>query len=131
MEKNFIKTKLRESLFDKIREAGKNTEEEEGKSKAKPRKDKDANKSDAKNKDEEKRNTKKDYEDIKNYFKKDLAFSQVAVMKKALGWEDDEVGANRSLFGKMLHQDKNSEGGLYQFDEDQLDRVRTAIKNKQ
>ena len=131
MEKNFIKTKLRESLFDKIREAGKNTEEEESKSKAKPRKDKDANKSDAKNKDEEKRNTKKDYEDIKNYFKKDLAFSQVAVMKKALGWEDDEVGANRSLFGKMLHQDKNSEGGLYQFDEDQLDRVRTAIKNKQ
>ena len=68
---------------------------------------------------------------VQNYFEKDLAFSQVAVMKKALGWEDDAVGANRSLFGKMLHQDKNDEGGLYQFDDDQLDRVRTAIKNKQ
>jgi hypothetical protein len=130
MEKNFIKTKLRESLFDKIREAGKNTEEPT-ETKGQSKKDKDSNKSEAKNKDEEKRNTKMDYNDIQNYFKKDLAFSQVAVMKKALGWEDDEVGANRSLFGKMLHQDKNDEGGLYQFDADQLDRVRTAIKNKQ
>jgi hypothetical protein len=49
-------------------------------------------------------------------------------MKKALGWEDDEVGANRSLFGKMLHQDKNDKGGLYQFDDNQLDKVRSAIK---
>jgi hypothetical protein len=125
MKKDFIKTKLRETLFDKIREAGKSTEP------SGERKDKDANKSDAKNKDEESRSTKMDYNDVQNYFDKDLAFSQVAVMKKALGWEDDKVGANRSLFGKMLHQDKNDEGGLYQFDADQLDRVRTAIKNKQ
>ncbi len=130
MEKKIIKIKLRESLFDKIREAGKNSEEPT-KTNTYPKKDKDSNKSDVKNKDEEKRNTKMDYNDIQNYFKKDLAFSQVAVMKKALGWEDDETGANRSLFGKMLHQDKNDEGGLYQFDADQLDRVRTAIKNKQ
>ena len=125
MKKDIIKNKLRESLFDRIREAGQNTEE------ASARKDKDSNKSDAKNKDEESRSTKMDYNDVQNYFDKDLAFSQVAVMKKALGWEDDKVGANRSLFGKMLHQDKNDEGGLYQFDDDQLDRVRTAIKNKQ
>lgn len=125
MKKDIIKNKLRESLFDRIREAGQNTEE------ASARKDKDSNKSDAKNKDEESRSTKMDYNDVQNYFDKDLAFSQVAVMKKALGWEDDKVGANRSLFGKMLHQDKNDEGGLYQFDADQLDRVRTAIKNKQ
>lgn len=125
MKKDIIKNKLRESLFDRIREAGQNTEEPSA------RKDKDSNKSDAKNKDEESRSTKMDYNDVQNYFDKDLAFSQVAVMKKALGWEDDKVGANRSLFGKMLHQDKNDEGGLYQFDDDQLDRVRTAIKNKQ
>ena len=126
MKKDIIKNKLRESLFDRIREAGQNTEEN-----SKPRKDKDSNKSDAKNDDENSRSTKMDYNDVQNYFDKDLAFSQVAVMKKALGWEDDKVGANRSLFGKMLHQDKNDEGGLYQFDDDQLDRVRTAIKNKQ
>jgi hypothetical protein len=130
MEKNIIKNILREGLLDKLREAGKNSEEPTKKH-SHPKKDKDANKSDTKNKDEEKRNTKMDYNDIQNYFKKDLAFSQVAVMKKALGWEDDESGANRSLFGKMLHQDKNDEGGFYQFDADQLDRVRTAIKNKQ
>lgn len=129
MEKGIIKNKLREGLLDTLREAGKTTEEPVASSK--PRKDKDSNKSDAKNKDEEKRSTKMDYNDVQNYFDKDLAFSQVAVMKKALGWEDDKVGANRSLFGKMLHQDKNDEGGLYQFDDDQLDRVRTAIKNKQ
>ena len=124
MEKNIIKTKLRESLFDRIREAGKNSEE-----KSQPKKEKQSNKSDSEKKDDENRNTKMDYNDVQNYFEKDLAFSQVAVMKKALGWEDDKVGANRSLFGKMLHQDKNDEGGLYQFDDDQLDRVRTAIKN--
>ena len=126
MEKNIIKTKLRESLFDRIREAGKNSEE-----KSQPKKEKSSNKSDSEKNDEEGRNTRMDYNDVQNYFEKDLAFSQVAVMKKALGWEDDKVGANRSLFGKMLHQDKNDEGGLYQFDDDQLDRVRTAIKNKQ
>jgi len=126
MEKNIIKFKLRESLFDRIREAGKNSEE-----KSQPKKEKTSNKSDTEKNDEESRSTKMDYNDVQNYFEKDLAFSQVAVMKKALGWEDDKVGANRSLFGKMLHQDKNEEGGLYQFDDDQLDRVRTAIKNKQ
>jgi len=130
MEKDIIKNKLREGLLDRLREAGKNSEEPTKKN-TQPKKDKDSNKSDAKNKDEESRSTKMDYNDVQNYFDKDLAFSQVAVMKKALGWEDDKVGANRSLFGKMLHQDKNDEGGLYQFDADQLDRVRTAIKNKQ
>ena len=129
MEKDIIKNKLREGLLDTLREAGKTTEEPSAS--GKPRKDKDFNKSDAKNKDEESRGTKMDYNDVQNYFEKDLAFSQVAVMKKALGWKDDEVGTNRSLFGKMLHQEKNDEGGLYQFDDDQLDRVRTAIKNKQ
>ena len=47
MEKDIIKNKLRESLFDRIREAGQNTEEPSA------RKDKDSTKSDAKNKDEE------------------------------------------------------------------------------
>lgn len=133
MKKNFIKDKLREGLFDRIRETGKATDQPSAPKGHghKQEKDKDANKSDARNKDEEKRNNKKDYNDVQNYFEKDLAFSQVAVMKKALGWEDDEQGVNRSLFGKMLHQDQNDEGGLYQFDDDQLDRVRTAIKNKQ
>jgi hypothetical protein len=128
MKKDIIKNKLREGLLDRLREAGKNSEEPTA---TKGHGKNHDEKSDSKRKDDEKRNTKKDYNDVQNYFEKDLAFSQVAVMKKALGWPDDKVGANRSLFGKMLHQEKNDEGGLYQFDDDQLDRVRTAIKNKQ
>lgn len=122
MGKQLIKNILREGLLDKLREAGKNPQEKEDLKKTKE-------KSGPKKNDD--RSTKMDYNDVQNYFKKDLSFSQVDVMKKALGWEDDETGANRSLFGKMLHQDRNDEGGLYQFDDDQLDRVRTAIKNKQ
>lgn len=135
MKKDFIKNKLRESLFDKIREAGKNSEEKNEKSH--PKKDKDEKPESKK----EERSTKKDYDDVKNYFKKNLHFSQVSIMKQLppekkpdgtiKTWEDDEEGANRSLFGKMLHQDVNPEGGLYQFDDDQLDIVRSAIKNKQ
>lgn len=126
MNKENIKVKLREGLIDRLREAGKNTEAPTADHTQPQRDDSD---SEAKRKD--KRGTKKDYNDVQNYFKKDLSFSQVDVMKKALGWEDDESGVNRSLFGKMLHQDRNDEGGLYQFDDDQLDRVRSAIKNKQ
>lgn len=129
MKKDFIKSKLRENLFDRIKEAGTNTEDPTASAMAHPRKDKDSNKSDAKNDDEESRSTKKDYGDIQNYFKKPLHFSQVDVMK-AMGIDDDEDGVNRSYFGKQLHQDRNPEGGLYQFDDEELDRVRSAIKNK-
>jgi hypothetical protein len=124
MTKENIKNKLREGLLDKLREAGKDPQGD-----TQVNHNKNADDSDAKKKDN--RGTKKDYNDIQNYFQKDLSFSQVDVMKKALGWKDDPSGVNRSLFGKMLHQDRNDEGGLYQFDDDQLDRVRTAIKNKQ
>ncbi len=117
MSNKTIKTYVREGLISMLREKDKNVptqntndeSPEHGKSN---------------------RNTKKDYGDVQNYFTKDLAFSQVDVMKKALGWEDDETGTNRSLFGKMLHQEKNDEGGLYQFDNQQIDRIRTAIKLK-
>ena len=59
-----------------------------------------------------------------------MAYSQVDVMKDALGWDDDEVGTNRSLFGKMVHQEKNDEGGLYQFNNKQVSAIRSTIKSK-
>lgn len=77
-----------------------------------------------------KKNIKKDYADIQNAFKKDLSPSQVGVMQSALDWDDDEAGANRSLFGKMLHQDKNDEGSYYQFNDEQLAKIRTALNLK-
>jgi hypothetical protein len=44
--------------------------------------------------------------------------------------EDDEVGANCSLFVKCYIRIRMIRG-LYQFDDNQLDKVRSAIKNKQ
>ena len=49
-------------------------------------------------------------------------------MIDSLGWPDDEGGTNRSLFGKMLHQERNEEGSIYQFNDQQLAKVRTALK---
>ena len=94
MKKEHIKKLLREGLFQ-VEEA-----------------EKEGNGEQAKEKD---RNTKKDYADVRHAITKELAPTQVGLMKNALGWEDDEDGTNRSLFGKMLHQDTNEEGSIYQF----------------
>jgi hypothetical protein len=105
MERNRIKSILRESL-------GFVSEDEEG------------------NDSQKRRNTKRDYTDIQNALNKDhnpTAPSHVGVMKDALAWDDDESGTNRSLFGKMVHQDTNDEGSYYQFDEKQLARVRASL----
>jgi hypothetical protein len=125
--KNIVKKLLREGLISMMQEKSKNTQ---------PQGD-DANASqgsDFENKGkkskEQKKKLKKDYSDVKNYFNKDLSYSQVDVMKDALGWEDDEVGTNRSLFGKMVHQEKNDEGGLYQFNNKQIASIRSTIKSK-
>jgi len=122
--KDILKKLLREGLISMMQEKAKNTE---------PQGDgEDAN--DAENTGKKsklkKKKLKKDYSDVKNYFKKPLSYSQVDVMQDALGWEDDEVGTNRSLFGKMLHQEKNDEGGLYQFNNKQIASIRSTIKSK-
>jgi len=106
MRKQDIKKLLRESLFH-VEE----TEQQGGGQKPKERE----------------RNTKKDYADIRHALDKELAPSQVGLMKSALGWEDDKDGTNRSLFGKMLHQETNDEGSLYQFNDEQIARIRTAL----
>lgn len=125
--KNIVKTLLREGLISMMQEKSKNTE-------PKPDSQNIHHDDNPQNKGKESKQQvkklKKDYSDVKNYFTKDLAYSQVDVMKDALGWEDDEIGTNRSLFGKMLHQEKNDEGGLYQFNNKQIAAVRSTIKSK-
>jgi hypothetical protein len=67
---------------------------------------------------------------FKLIFDKDLAFTSCS-NEKSTRMEDDEVGANCSLFSKMLHQDKNDKGGLYQFDDNQLEYLDSLkINNK-
>ena len=40
---------------------------------------------------EKERNTKKDYADVRHAIEKELAPTQVGLMKSALGWEDDKL----------------------------------------
>ena len=124
--KNIVKTLLREGLISMMQEKSENTESKYDKN---LNQHKNIENKGHKSK-EQKKKLKKDYSDVRNYFEKDLAYSQVDVMKNALSWEDDEVGTNRSLFGKMLHQEKNDEGGLYQFNNKQIAAIRSTIKSK-
>lgn len=73
---------------------------------------------------------KREYADIKRSFEKLGGPSMVDIMKLT-GVEDDEKGVNRSLFRKKVKQIKNADtGSYYQFDEDELAKVRAAIDIK-
>lgn len=81
------------------------------------------------NTDNHESNTKKDYTDIQHALDKDknpTGPSHVGIMK-SMGIEDDKNGVNRSLFGKKVHQDRNEDGGLYQFNDDELATIRGII----
>ena len=139
MKKIQIKNRVREGLMDIFKKKGveeattanQQSQDSVKDPSEKRREDREKEKKSSKTGESES-NTIRDYADVQNYFNKDLSFNQVDVMKK-LGpeWKDDEKGVNRSLFGKMLHQDKNDKGGTYQFNDEQLDIIRSAIKTKQ
>lgn len=124
MDKNEIKIKLRESIDSYIEEAKKKKKKKKKGSKKEDEKSKEKKDSEERNE----KNVRKDYSDIPNYFKKDLHIPMSRIMTKALGIEDDEGGINRSLFRKKVYQEKNDEGGLYQFDDDEIDRIRAVVK---
>lgn len=118
--KNIIKNLLRESLFKARRPVSEINTDEDGE---------DNDDSKQGNYDNHDVNTIRDYTDVQNALNKTknpTGPSQVGIMK-AMGIEDDEKGVNRSLFGKKLHQDKNDEGGTYQFNDDELATIRGII----
>jgi len=118
MNKSDIKLRLKEvltELFD-VNEATKKDEKGEHK------------KNDNSSKQGE--GGKKDYSDVQRAFKKIGGPSMVDIMKLALGLQDDEKGVNRSLFRKKVVQEKNSEGSFYQFSDEELTKVRTALSLK-
>jgi len=111
MNRDEIKYKLRESLTGLFEDSDKEEKEKEKKDSKKDS------------------GIKKDYSDVQIALDKDrdpTAPSQVGVMKK-MGIPDDENGVNRSLFGKKLHQEKNDDGSLYQFDDKELSQLRGVI----
>ena len=108
MNRDDIKYRLRESLTGLFEDSDKEEEKED---------------------DKKESGIKKDYSDVQIALDKDrdpTAPSQVGVMKK-MGIPDDENGVNRSLFGKKLHQEKNDDGSLYQFDDKELSKLRGVI----
>lgn len=114
MDKSFIKNILRESL-DEMSIL-------DEKKKVKKRK------KDVSDIEKNIEGTKKDYADVQRAFKKLGGPSMVDIMILALGIPDDEKGVNRSLFRKKVKQVKNKDtGSIYQFDDEELTKVRTAL----
>lgn len=77
-------------------------------------------------------NIKKSYPDVFNALNKDehpTAPSLVGIAQKALNYDPDN-STDRSLFRKKLHQEKNDEGSYYQFDDDELAKIRAALSAK-
>jgi len=73
---------------------------------------------------------KKDYADVQRAFKRLGGPSMVDIMIM-IGIPDDKVGTNRSLFRKKVLQKKNKDtGSIYQFDDEELDKVRAAIDSQ-
>jgi len=109
MHRDDIKYKLRESLTALFEDSDKDEKEKEDSKKQS--------------------GIKKDYSDVQIDLDKEkdpTAPSQVGVMKK-MGIPDDKKGVNRSLFGKKLHQEKNDDGSIYQFDDKELSKLRGVI----
>jgi len=73
---------------------------------------------------------RKDYSDVRRAFEKLGGPSMVDVMVLT-GIPDDEKGVNRSLFRKKVKQIKNKDtGSFYQFDDEELNKVRAALDIK-
>lgn len=119
MKKELIKQRLRESLDELF-----NVSEGDKKSK------KDSDKDKKNKKDDARVGHKKEYADVRRAFDRLGGPSMVDIMKLT-GIEDDDKGVNRSLFRKKVKQIKNSDtGSYYQFDDQELARVRSALDIK-
>jgi hypothetical protein len=115
MKRTDIKHKLREGIDSFIREKVSNPapQQKEPEKKEEPKKDEMSG--------------KKDYSDVLRAVEKIGGPSMVDVMK-LVGIEDDKEGTNRSLFRKKIKQEKNPDtGSYYQFNDEELASVRSAL----
>jgi hypothetical protein len=104
--KDYIKLLVKESLGGLLREKSKTPDKEKEK-KEKEKKEKDVR-----------------YDDIKNFFKKHDSITKVGVFREA-GFSEDEIF--QGLPYKKLDNELNADGGVYSFNKDEADRVRTVI----
>lgn len=103
MDKENIKIKLRESLFDLYEE-----------------KDDEAKKPD----DADNQDNKSAYPDVTNFFNNNDAINQVGIFRLA-GFSEEQI--YQKIPYKKLNQTPNNEGSFYSFNEEELARIRAAI----
>jgi hypothetical protein len=106
MNRNDIKYRLRESLTELFEE------------------DKEENKSEKKVSGDNDKDEKVEYDDVVNFFNKHDSIKQVGVFREA-GFSEDDIYSR--LPYKKLNQEKNEMGGVYRFDKDEVDRIRTVL----
>ncbi len=101
MNRDDIKYKLRESLTGLFEDSDKEEKEKE-----------------------DSKREKVEYDDIVNFFDKHNSIKQVGVFREA-GFSEDDIYSR--LPYKKLNQEKNDMGGVYRFDKDEVDRLRTVL----
>lgn len=113
MNRNDIRYKLRESLNGLFEDSDENNSNEKIE---KLRKEK--------GRDDGARDEKVEYDDIVNFFNKHNSIKQVGVFREA-GFSEDDIYSR--LPYKKLNQEKNEMGGVYRFDKDEVDKLRTVL----
>jgi hypothetical protein len=124
MNKEEIKLKLKESisLFEKKSKKSHSNKSEDSDNKNDGDKPRHGEKKSSKH--------EKEYAGVQRYFDELGSASMVDIMVMT-GIEDDKTGTNRSLFRKKVKQIKNKDNGsIYQFSDEELDKVRAAIDSK-
>jgi hypothetical protein len=72
-------------------------------------------------------NTEKDYAEIQR--KLDGTMLKASQVMAAAGLGNPDDATDRSLFSKKLRREKNDEGGLYQFNDEELGTIMKVINN--
>lgn len=109
MNKLKIKERLRESLTQTVREV--------------ERPSKDSSNNDNHTED----NYEKDYAELERKLDGTMLKASQVMKAADLGSPDDAT--DRSLFSKKVRREKNDEGGIYQFSDEDLASVMTVISN--
>lgn len=104
MEKTKIKELLRETFVTPIVE--KEEKEEKG---------------------EKKKGTEKDYGEVTR--KLDGTMLKASQVMAAAGLGNPKNATDRSLFSKKIRREKNDEGGVYQFNDEELAKIMKIINN--
>lgn len=107
--KEYIKSLVKESLGGLLKEKSKTQttdSDKEGK------------------KDDQGKEEEVQYNDIKNFFDKHSTITKVGVFREA-GFTNDEI--YQRLPYKKLDNEKNEMGGVYRFNKDEVDRIRTVL----